>query len=426
MRANLLKSGTIYAVANIMAAGAPFLLLPILTRALTPAQYGQVVSFYLLVAVCMSLAGLSLHAAVGVRWLDPAKGDPRSYTASAVAIVFASTGIAALLSAVIAPRFDIGLPPAICALAAITAGATALQGMRFAVWQSREQALPAAVLQVCSALLNIALSLAAVLWLQWGGLGRIGGAAAAGVIVAITSVVLLWTSGVATRPSMADSRALLRFGIPLMPHALAGALLTSADRFAVSAQMGAESLGVYGAASQLGLVINVLADAVTKAYTPAMYRLLGRDTLRSRLRVVALAYLSVPAWFLVALGLWALMWAVGGVLLGQRYLAALDLTIWFLLGGALTGVYLQIAGLFFFTGRTEWISVATLSASVLAIVMAPVAVARFGLLGAAATYLTAQVALVAVAWLLSMRIRPMPWSRPVLALRVLARYRELA
>ena len=187
--------------------------------------------------------------------------------------------------------------------------------------------------------------------------------------------------------------------------------------------MGAGLLGIYGVASQLGLVINVLADAVMKAYTPTMYRLLNRNSLRSRLRVVAFTYLSGPAWLSVALGIWALLWAFGGLLLGERFVQAIDLTIWFLLGGAVTGVYFNFAGLLFFSGRTEWISLATISASALAITMAPSAVAHFGLVGAAATYLMAQVMLLAVAWILSARVAPMPWNRPILALRVLARRR---
>ena len=78
MLVQLLRSGAIYGLANVMAAGVPFLLLPVLTRALSPAEYGEVVSFFMLVSVSAALAGLSLHGAVGVRWLDASRGDPKS------------------------------------------------------------------------------------------------------------------------------------------------------------------------------------------------------------------------------------------------------------------------------------------------------------------------------------------------------------
>ena len=63
---NFLHSGAIYAAANIASAGVPFLLLPLLTRVLGPVEYGHVVSFTLLVTLCLTVAGLNAHAALGV------------------------------------------------------------------------------------------------------------------------------------------------------------------------------------------------------------------------------------------------------------------------------------------------------------------------------------------------------------------------
>jgi len=417
----VLRSGMIYGVANVLAAGVPFMLLPVLTRALSPTEYGEVVSFFMLVSVTASLAGLSLHGAVGVRWLDASKGDPKGYTRTAMLLVMLSTTLAAGLIAILGPLVGINLSAWVCGMAAVLAGCMALQGMRFTVWQSGQQAFPAATLQVASAVLGVSLSLVAVLMFNWGSLGRIGGAVVAGLIIAVFSVLSLSRLVGNSKPSCASVTALLRFGVPLIPHAMAGALLGSLDRFAVSAHLGTQTLGVYGVASQLGLVINVLADAVTKAFTPQIYRMLARNSTRDRLRVVALSYLSVPAWLLVALVLWGGLLLGGELLLGAKYLAAIDLTVWFLLGGALTGAYLNVAGLFFFTSKTEWISMATLTACAISAVLAPWAAAHYGIKGAALSYCTSQAILLIAVWVLSMRVKPMPWRRPGLALRVLAR-----
>ena len=418
---SLVRAGLIYTAANVLAAGVPFLLLPVLTRALRPAEFGQVVSFFMLVPVCAAVAGLSLHGAVGVRWLNAQAGSRTSYTATAVVLAFSSSALAAVVAGLLAPAAAIELEPALCALAAVAAGATALQGMRFAVWQSAGRALPAATLQVASATLNVALSLFAVLVLHAGGTGRILAASIAMIAVAFFSVLSLYRDACLTRPTLADANALLRFGLPLMPHTLAGAVLASADRFAVAGQLGSGPLGVYGAASQLGLIVNVIADAATKAYTPVMYRLLGRRSARDRLRLVAVAYLSVPCWAMLALGVWVALTFSGTWLLGPQYRDAIDLSLWFLLGGAAGGVYLQLAGLFFFTGRTEWLSASTLVACGVALLLSPWAVARLGTSGGGMAYLAAQVALALAAWLLSQRLVPMPWFAPRLALRVLRR-----
>jgi O-antigen/teichoic acid export membrane protein len=421
-RFGLLKAGAVYTVANVLSGGVQFLLLPVLTRALDPHQYGEVVAFFVVVTVCSSAAGLCLHGAVAVRWLG-SEVEPRQYTGSAIALAIISTALTAVAAAGIGSVFDFGIAPAWCALAAVVAGTVTLQGMRFAVWQCTERPVPAATLQVSSATLNIGLSLLGVFALGLGGAGRIFGAVAAGVGIAAYSVYHLAREGAATRPSSADFTGLLRFGLPLVPHALGGSLLASADRLAVAASLGTAALGIYGTAYQLGAVVIVLGDAVSKAYQPSLYRMLSRHSMRARLRVVAFFCLSVPFWLAVAGLLWLVFEMTGSLLLGRQYLDAIDLSIWFLCGAAFSAIYQNIAGLFFFTGKTEWLSVATGSTAVLALAVAPFAVERFGIEGGALTYLSVQLALTVAVWTLSLRVYPMPWRHAGLALRLLLRRR---
>jgi len=415
----LLGTGAIYTGANVLAAAVPFLLLPILTRALEPEEYGQVVLFLMLVTMCSSVSGLSVHSAVAVRWLDTERGDPRRYTGSALLVALLSMAGTAVVMGVVAAAFDIGLTVSLSALAAVVAAAAVIQGTRFAVWQCSNRPWPAATLQVSAAVLNISLSLFAVFALHQGALGRILGAAIASISIAALSIYLLARDGSAGKPAKGDVRGLLRFGLPLVPHALASALLFSADRFAVSTTHGAAALGIYGSAYQIGAVINVLGDAVIKTYSPTMYRMLSRRSIRQDLRVVAITYLSIPIWLCGAVLLWVAFKIAAPLLLGESYQNAIDLSLWFLLGGACSAVYLNIAGLFFFTGKTEWLSAATVASAAFAWIVAFPAVAYFGVKGGAVAYLATQAALLAAAWRLSRVVHPMPWARPVLAMRVL-------
>jgi O-antigen/teichoic acid export membrane protein len=63
------KAG-IFLGANIVSAGIPFLLLPFLTKALTPSDYGIVAMFGVMVNVFGTLTGLSVHGAIGVRYFE--------------------------------------------------------------------------------------------------------------------------------------------------------------------------------------------------------------------------------------------------------------------------------------------------------------------------------------------------------------------
>ena len=421
MKLPTLHSGLIYTAANIASAGIPFLLIPVLTRALTPAEYGKVVSFYMLIAVAACVAGLSSHGAVGVRWMAHTRGDPRSFTGAALLVTFFTSSLAMIAAAVIGPMFKLGLGALPCAMAALTAGTMVVQGSRFAVWQVKGEALKAGALQVGSAALNLGLSLAAVLLLGWGGFGRIAGITIAGVLITVVAVATLGRENSIAKPRRRDVGEVIRFGAPLMPHVLAGALLTNADRFAVSAQLGTAALGIYGAATQLGQIMGVLADAISKTYMPTIYKMLAQDSRRSKLKLVAALYLSVPGWLAVAAMMWPVLLLASHFLLGPRYQEAGHLAFWFLLGGALNAIYTNISALFFFKSRTEFLSVCTVTTATLSFLSAGFAVRTLGIDGGGATYVLAQLVLLVMTVVLSLRISPLPWNRPALAMRVLFR-----
>lgn len=417
----LLRSGAIFTAANLLAAAIPFFLLPILTRALTPQEYGQVVAFFMLVSLTSCVAGLGLNGAVSVKWFsDASHAYKRAFTGTALACVAASTVLTGLAASWLAPLAGIDLLPLYCGLAAVCASAIIVQSMRFSVYQAQQQPIKAAALQVGSSILNFSLSMVAVLAWNLGAGGRIGAAAAAGLLVTGWCAITLWRSGDATLlPSADHARTLMRFGIPLIPHGLAGALLGNIDRLAVSTILSASDLGIYGAATQLGLILSVLADAAVKALTPSLYGALSSPSLRGRLRFVGLSYAALPAWLICAGLLWLILKLVGGLILGPRFIPAIDLSLMFLIGNALFATYLNIAATFFFTGKTGSVSIASVSATAITALIAWPLVSSLGIYGGALTYITAQGCTLIAAFLLSLKVMPLPWSRPGLAFRTL-------
>jgi O-antigen/teichoic acid export membrane protein len=429
MSDKLLRNGIVYSVANALSAGVPFLLLPVLTRALSPGDYGQVISFFMLASLCTSLAGLSVHGAVAVKWFERANMDLPRFVGAAIALATASTIICGLVlyGASFALQTRLDLAPRFWFLSALQSGAAVILGVRTSLWQSQGRALSVAFLQVASATINVMFSLSGVFLFGLGGSGRIYGSVLSSLLIACIAVwLLLRQQDARWSATRADVTGLLRFGAPLIPHALAGALMATMDRFSVANTLGQQSLGVYGTAAQLGMVMAVLGDAFIKTFSPWIYAQMAAKSMRARLRVVAATYLLIPTWILVALAMWLLLKSMGGAVVGARYLPAIDLSIYFLLGGAVTAIYLNVAGLFFFTGKTEWLSLATVATAVSAVLLAPFLASRFGLTGAALAYLSVQCIGLTLSWALSTRVQPMPWSRPSLAMRTLsARWRQL-
>lgn len=419
----LLRTGLIYTAANLATAALPLLLLPILTRALGPMEYGRVVAFALIVTLAGAVAGVNVHGAVGVLWFKRESEEMRAVVGSAMAIAVASTAIVAPLIALVLylfPEVGAGLSPIWGAVAALTAGANVVVQARLALWRARQLPWRMAILQFSTAALNLALSLVAVLVLGLGAAGRNGGYVAATLIAALVAVCTLmlgnelrWT---VHRRHVAD---LLRFGGPLVIHLLAGAILTTADRWVVSIHLDAQALGIYGAGAQLGMIMAILGEAFVKAYAPWFYERLRADTPEDRLWAVGASYAAIPFFLLVGLCVGLVLHIVAGIALGPAYSAAVAVLPWFMLGGALNGVYLSVVSLFFFHGRTGLLATVALVAGLVGLTLTVGLTLAFGMMGAAAGYAASHAVLGLVSMVVAMRTFDLPWGRPVQALRVM-------
>lgn len=410
---NIFRAGLTYAAGNIASTAVPFLLLPLLTRVMAPEEYGRVVAFSLFVSLCAPIAGLSVSGAIGVAWFNRTRESVPSLVGAAVVVAFVSTAITGIAMGLLLagiPTLVSGFGPLWGAMAALTAGANVLIQCRLALWQSQHRPVANVVLQFSASACNVALSLIAVLVLKLGADGRNGGTVLSASLVALVAVGLLYSAGEArSKFQWRDVRGLLRYGIFLIPHTLGGVMIGTADRWLVSAQLGGQSLGAYGAAAQLGMVMAILADACGKAFGPWLYeRLASKDIEDKRLAVGAI-YVAGPFFLMLAIAVGTIVCFASGFLLGEKYLAATIIIPWFMLGGVFTGVYLCTTNLFFFSEQTGVLSIVTTFSAVVGFGFSWLFTVAFGLVGAAAGYAVTQAVLALAVSVVAFHRFDLPW-----------------
>jgi O-antigen/teichoic acid export membrane protein len=409
-----LRSGGIYTLANILSAGVPFLMLPVLTRVLSSGEFGQVTIFFAVFSFSAALAGLGLHGAVGVRWFDSDRKGFPGYVSSCISVSVASTAIVSVLTlaAVTIAGSKISLPPVWAALAVVAAGCNSLLLFRLTLWQNQGQPVRAALFQFSNSVVNVILSVVGVVALGLGAAGRMGGAGAAYVLMAVASIFLLFQTGMAAgMPTRGHIASALRYGLPLVPHGLAGVVMATADRFIVAEQLGAAAVGIYGVAAQLGAIMNIASDAFVRTYSPWMYERLSRANEGDQLALVGMSYLSIPVFLLAAACLGGSIAFAGPAIVGDEFRAALPLVWWFVLGGAFTGMYYSVAGFFLFSSRTELISLVTGVSSIVGLPLCYWLVGLKGLEGGAIAFAVTQAMLFVLALVVSILTKPLPWNR---------------
>jgi O-antigen/teichoic acid export membrane protein len=250
VKPSFLKSGLIYTFANIASSAVPFLLLPLLTRVLTPTEYSVIVNFSLLVTLFAAFAGLNVHGALSVIWFKQTRDEFPSYVFTAVVLAIASTAIMILLPIIMfdsANRNIWWMNHFTLGLAALTAGCNIIFQCRVVLWQCQQKPMLSAYAQVFFSLFNVSLSLLLVLVLFMGADGRNIAIAFSSFMAAIVAVLCFITfREINTVFSIKKAKTLLVFGLPLVLHVVAGVLLSAADRWIIAIKLDPYSLGIYG------------------------------------------------------------------------------------------------------------------------------------------------------------------------------------
>jgi O-antigen/teichoic acid export membrane protein len=414
----LAGQAAVYLAANLGSSAIPFLLLPVLTRVLSPIDYGMVAVFATAITVLGAFTGLSVHGAVNVRYHDGRFDRPR-YAGTVLCLLAASTALVLLVLA-FAPEHALawsGLSRGWLLAAAGASAANFIVQVRLVLWQAAGQARAYGMLQVAQTALNLGLSVVLVLSVDLGWAGRALGIVGAMVLTgALALVLLLWRAHDAVlRPSAAYAGDALRFGLPLMPHVLGSIAIANSDRLIIAGLAGLHEAGIYAAAMQLGMLVAVVADAVVKALSPWMYANLGKGDDQTRERIVRVSYL-----YFVGVGAIAALTALCApfllTIVGQAFRGGTEVLAFVALGSAFGGMYLMVVTYIFFARRNEWLSAVSLTVGTFNIGLTWWLVQQHGAAGAAQAFAASQCLMFLGTWFVASRCCPMPWRSVLLKL----------
>lgn len=406
------RSVLIYACAFAVAGATPFLLLPILTRHLTPQQFGEVTSFLILTTMLANLAGLSAHGFVSVRYFKTPVLEFKglAYTA-VVAVVAAHVLVTPVVVALFRQLQQLLQLPLGLSLLAVAAGLVLSLNLIFlAIFQSSGQPLLYLRARVIQGLVEFFLCIALInLFIPDSG-SRIYSYTAAVAASAASGLLYYWCRGY-FRGGIDGKhlRSLATFGVPILPHIIAGSALTYLDRVVVSSLLGTESLGVYMVAMQIGMVMIALIEPLNKALAPWLFEQLSKNEPALRQMIVKRTYMLYAALVVIGLVVAGASSMFFDALIGVQYRAARAIVPWMVAGFVLQGMYYTVVNYLFFAERTGRLSIMSGATAVVGCVVSYTLTSSFGLAGAGISFAFNNGLLFILVSLAAAKAVPMPW-----------------
>lgn len=408
----LFKNALVYTILQFINKGIPFLLMPILTRYLSSDAYGMVATFRTFGSFLVVFIGLSAPGAVGVSYFHLEKDQLQRYIGNVFNILIISTLLVTLIVAVFHELIthNVKLPREWMFVAVVVALMQNITNINLTLWRTQQRSKPFALYELSATIVNMAISLLLVVYLGYGWEGRTTGAAVTEIFFGLLSIFLIYKRGYALpNYSIKYIKDALRFGISLIPHALAQWMRGGVDILLITSIIGLQDAGLYSVGYTLGSVVGILGMSFNNAYSPYLYKKLKNVTEEHKIKIVKFTYLYFVGIIFFAVLVSAFFACILPYFLGTSFQEANRYIIWSAIASAFNGMYLMVVNYIFYVKKTHLLSMATVSISFIHAVMSYTFINVYGAIGASYALVISYLLNFLIVWRLSAKVYNMPW-----------------
>ncbi len=277
---NKVFQGTLwYSLAGVLTGSMNFILLPVLTNAMSPTEYGLLNTALALSAVALPCMLMGMGPAI-VRYYHEYREDrERFYSFFSTAFWFQIIIICCFCGAALT-LLEFG---AISSIAGVEAKyllpvvfnllLVSPRDLGNQLLTTSENHRGASLNQIVAFLVATSTSLLFILIYDLGALGRLYGL----VCGAVVAVYMLRSiedlrSYLFARVSLVELKQALKFGLPCVPYAFSMAAMLSVDRLVLKQYLDFETVGVYSAAKSFAMGLACIFIAMTRAWYPRYFQ----------------------------------------------------------------------------------------------------------------------------------------------------------
>lgn len=415
----LIKNTGLYTFSNLLNTGIPFLILPILTRHLTPEDYGLISMFALLISFTTPLIGLSLNGSIIREYYNQENVDIKEYIYNCIVVIAMSTVLTSIVFMVFGEVIArvASFPKQLLWTVILFSASLSINNIFLSLMQAEKKPFHYALYKNLNTLLNVVLSLVLIFMLELGWKGRVFGQLIAIVIFAGIGILYLYKlKWIRKKYNFEYIKQALIFGLPLLPHSISTSIITMTDRLFITNMIGLSATGIYTVGYQVGSIINILAASFNLAYLPWLFGKLKENNNNTNSKIVKFTYIYFIFMFSLSILLGIISPLLLKVFLGTSFVQASIYVIWISLGYSFNAMYSVMVNFIYFERKNGYLSWATFGAALLNIVLNYFFIRRYGAIGAAQATTIIYFTKFILIWLIAKRIHPMPWKQVMISI----------
>ena len=398
-----------FGIGGILARAVGFLLIPVYTRFLTPADYGVLEIANVMIAIFSILFLIGQIGSLQRFYFDYNKEREklREYVGTIVIFVLlVALFITVILSFFGRPVLSLieGFPFNPYVLLVLWIGFfSVLFPFPQRLLQVREKAYIYSLLDLSKFLITVGAIIFFVVIRKQGALGSLKGQLIAAIIAFAVACVLI-RKDMRFTIKTDKLRESLRFGLPLVPHALAGWILTFADRAMINHYIDLTQVGIYSLGYKFGMVMSIIVTSVNLAWAPFFMSTMTERGEEGRRTISRLATYYIAGMLFIAMGISLFakeiirLMATGGFYDSHRIIPIIVASYVF------QGLYFIAVNQIFYIKKTKLLPFATFGAAIINILLNIWWIPAHGIIGAAWATLVSFAFMFFFTWILANRV----------------------
>jgi O-antigen/teichoic acid export membrane protein len=411
---HLFKLSYKYFLTTVINQSLPFLILPILTRYLNRAEFGNVALFSLYLSIATALSGISIPTVVSKYYFNSEKEFIARLIGNSILVVAGLSTVTLVLVAgtyFLVPSF-FQMPLHWLLVIPFAGFAAILFSMGLNLMILSKETLHYGGAQVGNTAINLGTSLLLIIVIAWGWQGRLTGIVLGYFLSAIGAFVYLRRKGLVifdiTRKT---TLTVLKIVLPLIPNSFQIVVISQVGIFFIQYYFSKDLLGLYSIGFQIAVMIYLLFATLNMSWSPYLFEQLSKEDKMDRLYITRLFYALFGVLFIGVVFLNLVSGLVLKIMTTPLFYGARQFVPWLSLGFFFQGMQVLLFPILIHGNKQKYISSVSFVNMIVMILMNIAFIKIFGHIGVAYAFCVTYFLIFLAFFWQAQRLLPLPWLR---------------
>lgn len=407
-----IKNSTIYLGSGIINKLIPLLLLPILTKYLSPEEYGILSIYLIMITFYSAFVGMGIHTNVSKNFFQLQKDELAVLIGNIFYILCFTTLLYFVITYMLVLFFDsiFSIPSKWLLMIPFITMMVMTNEVNTTILRNEQRAYMFGLFEVSNMAIKMGITVLLLVVYSMSWYSQVLGILTSSALFFIIAIAYMRKREyLCIRYDPKKIRSILKISLPLIPHVVGSVVISMSDRIFIEQMVSLEAVGIYSVGYMFGMIVTLFAGAFIKSWTPWFYKNLSEPTDRKKEKIVKYTYVYIFSIFILSLILSVAGELILPYIVDEKFYAAGEYILWIALGYAVFGVYQIFFPYLVHISRTSFLAFSTVISSVLNLLFNYLLINEYGAIGAAyATILAFGVSAFLVFWYQSKNY-PMPW-----------------